>query len=230
MFADADLEAAAAGVTTESIFTGNAGQVCVAGSRILVQRSVLSEMLERMEAIASGIVLGDPLDPRTTMGPIVSEGQYDSVTNYLEVGKKEAELDFGGRHGADVVPEFPGGYWVEPTLFIANDNSLRICQEEIFGPVAVVIPFDTSAASGPAEIVNDRYFGKVPGDRLAVHRQAVCAGGAAVPNAGSAETPGPVASGLAYVTPTAHPNQYGHAPPARVVKAMDRSDNWYGSS
>jgi aldehyde dehydrogenase (NAD+) len=172
VFADADLEAAAAGVTTESIFTGNAGQVCVAGSRILVQRSVLSEMLERMEAIASGIVLGDPLDPRTTMGPIVSEGQYDSVTNYLEVGKKEAELVFGGRHGADVVPEFPGGYWVEPTLFIANDNSLRICQEEIFGPVAVVIPFDTDDEA--LTIANDTSYGLAAGvwtrDLSRIHR------------------------------------------------------------
>ena len=97
VFADADLEAAAVGVTTESIYTGNAGQVCVAGSRILIERTVLPEMLKRMEAIAAEMVLGDPFDPATSMGPIVSQDQYDRVVEYLDIGKKEAELVFGGR-------------------------------------------------------------------------------------------------------------------------------------
>jgi aldehyde dehydrogenase (NAD+) len=112
VFADADLDAAAQGVTVESVFTGNAGQVCVAGSRI---------------------VLGDPADDTTTMGPLVSREQYDRVVGYLKSGAREAELVFGGRHGPELVPGLPGGHWVEPTLFTTTDNSLRICQAPIDG-------------------------------------------------------------------------------------------------
>ena len=143
VFADADLDAATDGVTTRAIFTNNAGQACVGGSRILIQRPILDEMLKRMEAAAKKIVVGDPRDPATTMGPLISRAQYDKVVSYLELGQKETKLVFGGRHGPELVPSRPGGFWVEPTLFITEDNSLRICQEEIFGPVAVVIPFDT---------------------------------------------------------------------------------------
>jgi len=87
--------------------------------------------------------------------------QYDRVTGYLETGRKEAELVFGGRHGAEVVPEFPNGYWVEPTLFLTEDNSITICQEEIFGPVVVLIPFDTEEQA--LEIANDTRYGLASG-------------------------------------------------------------------
>ncbi|MBA2810196.1 aldehyde dehydrogenase family protein [Streptomyces sp. KM273126] len=161
VFADADLDAAAQGVTVESIFTGNAGQVCVAGSRILVQRPVLDEMLQRIRTIAEGIVLGDPADEATSMGPLISREQYERVVGYLTSGEKEAEPVFGGRHGAELVPGLPGGYWVEPTLFTTTDNSLSICQEEIFGPVAVVIPFDTDDEA--LAIANDSRYGLASG-------------------------------------------------------------------
>ncbi|GIH76665.1 aldehyde dehydrogenase family protein [Planobispora longispora] len=162
VFADADLDAAARGVTVDSVFTGNAGQVCVAGSRILIQRPVWDEMIGRITAIASHVTLGDPLDMATTMGPIVSAGQYERVTSYLEIAEKEgAGLVFGGRTGAEVVPSLPGGYWVAPTLFTASDNSLRICQEEIFGPVAVAIPFDTDDEA--LAISNDSSYGLAAG-------------------------------------------------------------------
>jgi aldehyde dehydrogenase (NAD+) len=133
----------------------------VAGSRILVQRPVLAEMLGRIRAIAETVVVGDPLDLATTMGPIVSRGQYERVVGYLEVGGKEADLVFGGRHGAEVVPGLPGGYWVEPTLYTTADNSSRICQEEIFGPVAAVIPFDTDDEA--LAIANDSRYGLAAG-------------------------------------------------------------------
>jgi aldehyde dehydrogenase (NAD+) len=161
VFADADLDRAALGVTTQAIYTTNAGQACVGGSRILIQRPILDEMLKRMEAIAKDIKLGDPFDPATTMGPITSKAQFEKVVGYIETGKKEAKLLFGGRHGAELVPSMPGGYWVEPTLFLADSNSLRICQEEIFGPVAAVIPFDTEDEA--IAIANDSSFGLASG-------------------------------------------------------------------
>ncbi|MBE1558369.1 aldehyde dehydrogenase (NAD+) [Nonomuraea africana] len=162
VFPDADLDAATQGVTVNSIYTGNAGQVCVAGSRILIHRSVWAEMLERISATAAGLVLGDPLDLATTMGPIVSAGQYERVASYLEIAEKEgAELVFGGRTGAEVVPDLPGGYWVAPTLYAVTDNALRICQEEIFGPVAVALPFDTDEEA--LALANDSSYGLAAG-------------------------------------------------------------------
>jgi aldehyde dehydrogenase (NAD+) len=161
VFADADLDKAAEGVTTKAIFTSNAGQACVGGSRILIERPVLRDMLERIEAIAKKVVIGDPADPATSMGPLISQAQYDKVVRYIELGRKEAQLVFGGRHGSELVPAFPGGYWVEPTLFTTSDNSLRICQEEIFGPVAVVIPFDTDDEA--VAIANDSRYGLAAG-------------------------------------------------------------------
>jgi aldehyde dehydrogenase (NAD+) len=161
VFADADLDAAAIGVTTSSVFSGNAGQVCVAGTRILIQRPVLDEMLARMEKLAEQVVIGDPMNSKTTMGPIISRSQYDRVLRYLELGRAEAKLVFGGRHGAAVVPALPAGYWIEPTLFLTTDNSLRICQDEIFGPVATVIPFDTDDEA--LAIANDSRYGLASG-------------------------------------------------------------------
>ncbi|GAB3967586.1 aldehyde dehydrogenase [Actinoallomurus acanthiterrae] len=163
VFADADLDRAALGVTTQSVFTANAGQVCVAGSRILIQRPIFDEMIDRMTAIARDVRLGDPLSEETTMGPIVSAEQFQRVTGYLEVGAKEgAKLVFGGRSGGEIVDEaYAGGYWVEPTLFTTEDNRLRVCQEEIFGPVAVALPFDTEEEA--VAIANDSAYGLAAG-------------------------------------------------------------------
>ena len=161
VFADADLDAAAIGVTFMSVYNFNAGQACVAGSRILVQRPILDEMVQRIQAMCEFIVIGDPFDPATTMGPIISEEQLNRVVHYIEIGKKEAELVFGGRHGVDVAPHLPGGYWVEPTLFMTSDNSTQICRDEIFGPVAAIIPFDTDEEA--IAIANDSRFGLASG-------------------------------------------------------------------
>ena len=161
VFADADLDKAAEGVTTKSIFTANAGQACVGGSRILIQRPVLNEMLTRMEAIVKQHKIGDPFDAATTMGPVISKAQYDKIVGYIEMGKKETKLVFGGRYGAELVPSLPGGFWIEPTLFMTENNALRICQEEIFGPVATVIPFDTEEQA--FAIANDSRFGLAAG-------------------------------------------------------------------
>ena len=172
VFADADLDAAAFGVTIPSVYTFNAGQACVAGSRILVERPIVDEMIGRIRQIAESLVIGDPLQPTTQMGPLISQEQYDKVVHYLEIGKKEAQLIFGGRHGAELVPSLPGGYWVEPTLFITEDNTIQICREEVFGPVATIIPFDTDDQA--VAIANDSRYGLASGvwtrDLARVHR------------------------------------------------------------
>jgi aldehyde dehydrogenase (NAD+) len=161
VFADADLDKAAAGVSTGGVFTGAAGQTCIAGSRILVQRSIHDDFVDRIVTHAKGIVLGDPTDPATTMGPIVSDVQFDRVRSYLSVAEKDgAQLATGGRTGAelfDLDSPLAGGYWVEPTLFTGCDNSMRVCREEIFGPVACVIPFDDDADA--LAIANDSSYG-----------------------------------------------------------------------
>jgi acyl-CoA reductase-like NAD-dependent aldehyde dehydrogenase len=161
VFADADLDAAAIGVSTMGLFTGGAGQTCVAGSRVLVERPVYDDLLARVEKIAAGIVLGDPMDRATTMGPVVSDEQFARVRSYLELGVAEgAALAFGGRSGVELFASgsrFANGYYVEPTLFREADNSMRIAREEIFGPVGVVIPFDDDDEA--VAIANDSTYG-----------------------------------------------------------------------
>ncbi|WP_026575799.1 aldehyde dehydrogenase family protein [Bacillus sp. UNC438CL73TsuS30] len=163
VFADANLEKAAEGVTLNGIFTGNAGQICVGGSRILIQRPVFEKMLSLMkEQIEKNIKLGNPMDLETTMGPIANSVQYKKVCNYIELGKEEGgEIIVGGRYGGAALlpnhPSFAEGYWIEPTLILVGSNSLRICQEEIFGPVAVVIAFDTEEEA--LKIANETAYG-----------------------------------------------------------------------
>jgi aldehyde dehydrogenase (NAD+) len=161
VFADADLDAAAIGVSTMGLFTGGAGQTCVAGSRVLVERAIHDDLLARVEKIAAGIVLGDPMDRATTMGPVVSDEQFARVRSYLQLGMTEgAAIAFGGRSGAELFASsspFAAGYYVEPTLFHEADNSMRIAREEIFGPVGVVIPFDDDDEA--VAIANDSTYG-----------------------------------------------------------------------
>ncbi len=150
-FADADFEAAIDGALF-GVFI-NQGEVCSAGSRILVQRPIYSKFVEAMAEKAKTIELGPPLERDTKMGPLVSKEQYDRVCSYLEIGKKEAKLASGGDRPAG----FAKGYYVSPTIFYDVDNSARIAREEIFGPVASVIPFDDEADA--IKIANDSPYG-----------------------------------------------------------------------
>src|ERR1700722_457383 len=138
-FADADFEAAIDGALF-GVFI-NQGEVCSAGSRILVERSIYPKFVEAMSAKAKTIRLGPPLERETKMGPLVSKDQFDRVRSYQELGKKEGKVASGGGRSAS----FKRGYYVEPTIFYDVDNSARIAQEEIFGPVAAVIPFADEA-------------------------------------------------------------------------------------
>ena len=116
----------------------NQGEVCSAGSRILVQKPIYKKFVDAMAEKAKKIKLGAPLERETKMGPLVSKEQFDRVLSYQDLGKKEAKVAIGGGRAQ----KFAKGYYVEPTIFYDVDNSARIAQEEIFGHVAAVIPFD----------------------------------------------------------------------------------------
>src|ERR1700732_3875013 len=150
-FADADFESAIDGALF-GVFI-NQGEVCSAGSRILVEKSIYPKFVEAMSAKAKKIKLGPPLERGTKMGPLVSKDQFDRVRSYQELGKKEAKLAAGGGRPASMAR----GYYVEPTIFYDVDNSARIAQEEIFGPVAAVIPFADEAEA--LRIANATLYG-----------------------------------------------------------------------
>jgi betaine-aldehyde dehydrogenase len=136
VFADADLDAAADGVAA-GIFA-NQGEVCAAGSRILVAGAVYDDMVKRLVTRAHGVRLGDPFDDGTTMGALISGRHRDRVTRYIAAGLADgAKLVAGGGQ-----PQRPG-YFVEPTLFADATNAMTIAREEIFGPVGTIIAFDS---------------------------------------------------------------------------------------
>src|SRR3989440_3191552 len=132
-FADADFEAAIDGALF-GVFI-NQGEVCSAGSRILVQKPIYKKFVDAMSEKAKNIKLGPPLERETKMGPLVSKEQYERVRSYQDIGKKESKIGVGGGRAE----KFSKGYYVEPTIFFDVDNSARIAREEIFGPVAAVI-------------------------------------------------------------------------------------------
>ncbi|RZL84501.1 MAG: aldehyde dehydrogenase family protein [Rhodococcus sp. (in: high G+C Gram-positive bacteria)] len=134
IFADADLSKAVPAAVNG--FSKNAGQMCTAGSRLFVHESIREEFIDRIKEQLAGLTLGNPLDPQTTMGPLVSRQQMERVERYVEVGKAEgANIRFGGS------PISGPGYFVEPTVFDQVNSDMRIAVEEIFGPVLSVISF-----------------------------------------------------------------------------------------
>lgn len=151
IFADADL-ARAVPAAAAGIFM-NAGQVCVAGSRILVQRPIYEKFLDAFTSAAGAWTAGDPFDRSTRLGPLVHKRQYERVMRYLDIARGEGRILFGGGRPAGL----DKGYFVSPTAVVDVDNAARICQEEIFGPVAVVMPFDD--ADDALRIANDTNTG-----------------------------------------------------------------------
>jgi betaine-aldehyde dehydrogenase len=150
-FADADFEAAVEGALFGVFF--NQGEVCSAGSRVLVQREIYPRFVEAMVEKARRIKVGPPLDRATKMGPLVSREQYDRVLAYVELGKQEGRLVAGGGRA----PGFDRGWFVAPTIFADVPSTARIAREEIFGPVVAVMPFDDERNA--LRLANDTPYG-----------------------------------------------------------------------
>lgn len=156
VFADANMDAA-----LQAAFWGifwNKGEVCVAGSRILVERPIYDEFIEKFAQLAKDAVLGDPLDPKTQIGPIATQSEYDKILTYIDSGKQSsAKLVAGGG-----TRKIGGrGLFIEPTVFANASNDLKISREEIFGPVVPVIPFDGEDEA--IRMANDTSYGLASG-------------------------------------------------------------------
>lgn len=140
VFADANLDLAVPGAAMAVYM--NSGQICSAGTRLFVQRPIYDEFVERVAAFARQMRVGDPLDPQTQMGPLVSAEQLERVCSYLEVGIAQGARVLAGGARLDS-GSLARGYFVPPTLFADVSDDMRIAREEIFGPVAAALPFDT---------------------------------------------------------------------------------------
>jgi acyl-CoA reductase-like NAD-dependent aldehyde dehydrogenase len=153
VFADADMEAAVRGAMTGIFY--NKGEVCAAGSRLFVEESIHEEVVSKLADRVKSLKVGDPMDRATRMGPVVSKSQMETVLSYIDAGRQEgARLVAGGGRASVGNGK---GYFVEPTIFDAVTNQMKIAREEIFGPVLSVIPF-RSVEDGIAQ-GNDTSYG-----------------------------------------------------------------------
>lgn len=154
VFADADMDDAVNGAI--SAILAATGQTCIAGSRLLLQRPIHDKFLEKLIPIARSARMGDPASPTTQVGPVTTRQQLDKIESFIEIARNDgATLALGGQRARR--PECGDGWFVEPTIFTGVVNSMRIAQEEVFGPVLSVIPFDTEEEA--LAIANDTPFG-----------------------------------------------------------------------
>jgi acyl-CoA reductase-like NAD-dependent aldehyde dehydrogenase len=153
VFADADFDTAVEG-SCNGVFW-NQGEICSAGTRVFVDRSIYDDALNAFVEHAKGVRLGDGLDEETTMGPLVSSEQRERVERFIEIGQGEATLAVQGTRPTD--PRLANGYFVPPTIFADVRNTDTIAREEIFGPVMSVIPF--SGVEDVVEMSNDNAYG-----------------------------------------------------------------------
>jgi acyl-CoA reductase-like NAD-dependent aldehyde dehydrogenase len=151
---DADLQAAVAGTAMGLFF--NQGEVCAAGTRVFVHRSLYAQVVDALSDVADAQVVGDPLDPATTLGALVSAKQRDTVLGYIAKGKNE-----GARVAAGGTSPDRAGFFVRPTIFADATNDMTIAREEIFGPVGTVIPFYD--AEEAISLANDSEYGLAAG-------------------------------------------------------------------
>jgi len=158
VFADADLDNAIKGVVS-GIFAAT-GQTCIAGSRLLVQRTIHDEFVERLVAFARTAQMGNPMSADTQIGPVTNKPQLEKILKYIDIARDEgARAVLGGSRASR--PECGAGWFVEPTIFEGVRNSMRIAQEEVFGPVLAVIPF--SDEDEAIAIGNDVLYGLAAG-------------------------------------------------------------------
>jgi acyl-CoA reductase-like NAD-dependent aldehyde dehydrogenase len=156
VFPDADLDAAAAAVAAGFIAAG--GQSCVAGSRAVVHESIYDDMIERLDAHAKQVRMGDPAEPTTDMGPVCTQDQFTRICELVRIGLDEgARLVAGGRQSADL----DGTLFFPPTILADVSSQMTIAREEVFGPVVCVIPFRDEQHA--VEIANDTVFGLAGG-------------------------------------------------------------------
>jgi acyl-CoA reductase-like NAD-dependent aldehyde dehydrogenase len=152
VFADANLDAALQGAM--QTWTFHAGQICIAGTRLLIERPIYEQFVERLIEAAGKLRIGPPRDPQTQVGPLVSAAHRERVESWIARGIQEgATLACGGKRP----PHLPKGYYLEPTLFTGVHNQMAIAREEIFGPVLVAIPFSDEAEA--IAIANDSPYG-----------------------------------------------------------------------
>ncbi|MBD2465937.1 aldehyde dehydrogenase family protein [Oscillatoria sp. FACHB-1407] len=170
IFADADLDAAA-----ETAYYGvfyNKGEICYAGSRMLVERSIYNEMIDRVAGWAKRTKVGDPFDPESQMGPIANKSEYENVLRYMEIGQQDGARLVAGGKAVDIGTG--KGYFVEPTVFADVNSDMTIAREETFGPILSVIPFDTFEDA--IQIANNNQYGLASGvhtrDIKKAHRAA----------------------------------------------------------
>ena len=158
VFEDADFEAAVMGAIS-GIFAAT-GQTCIAGSRLLVQRSIHDRFVERLVEVARAAKIGDPMSTETHVGPVTTRPQYKKILDYIDVAHSDgATCVLGGKPYTGAGAQ--GAQFVEPTIFTNVSNDMRIAQEEVFGPILAVIPFDTEEEA--IEIGNDIVFGLAAG-------------------------------------------------------------------
>ena len=158
VFDDADLDSAVKGVVS-GIFAAT-GQTCIAGSRALLHRPIHDAFVEKLLALAKTARMGNPLDLNTQVGPVTTQPQYNKVLDYIRIAKEEgAQCRLGG--AAATRPECGAGWFVEPTIFTGVDPRMRIANEEVFGPVLSIIPFDDEDEA--VRIANSTIYGLAAG-------------------------------------------------------------------
>jgi len=158
VFDDAEIENAVKGVVS-GIFAAT-GQTCIAGSRLLVQENIHNEFVDKLVGLAETARMGNPMEMETQVGPVTNIPQFETILEYIDIAKNEgAETVLGGKRAT--AEECGDGWFVEPTIFTGVNNSMRIAQEEVFGPVLSVIPFRDEDEA--VEIANDVVYGLAAG-------------------------------------------------------------------